>query len=94
MAVTRYPMMASQGSYTFFCPTITSAGLVSITIENAGKQVIVADVGEQGNRFNECFIRMAVVVSTPTPGNTHFRVQAALPVNHQHDLTGLALITS
>ena len=40
-------MMTSQRSYTFFCPTITSAGFVPITIENAGNQFIVTDVGEQ-----------------------------------------------
>ena len=45
--VARNPMVTSQRSYTFFCPTITSARFVSITIENAGNQVIVTDVGEQ-----------------------------------------------
>ena len=45
--VTRNLVVTSQRRYTFFRPTIASASLVSVAIENARDQVIVTDVGEQ-----------------------------------------------
>src|SRR3954466_6265751 len=79
--VTRNAVVTSQRRYTFFRPTIASACPVSVAIENPCDQVIVTDVGEQGNGFDERFVGMAVVVSAPTPGNTYFRVQTTFPMD-------------
>ena len=43
--VTRNLVVTSQRRYTFLRPTIASARLVSVAIENARDQVIVTDVG-------------------------------------------------
>src|SRR5579863_4674123 len=34
---------------------------------------------------------MAIVVSAPTPRDTHFCVQATFPMDHEYDLTSTAL---
>jgi hypothetical protein len=45
--VTRNLVVTSQRGYTFFRPTIASARLVSVAIEDARDQIIITDVGEQ-----------------------------------------------
>jgi hypothetical protein len=62
----------------------------AVSVEDAGDQVIVGDQHELAHRGDHVG-RRAVALTAAAPGQTHFAVGAAGPMDHEHDLGRLGV---
>src|ERR1700739_2536888 len=89
--ITRNVVITSQRSNSFLCPSIATPRFVSVAIENASNEFIIADIGEQSDGLNQPFVSVRIVISATPAGHTYFRMQSTLPMNNKDDLTARAI---
>src|ERR1700730_3416555 len=80
-------MIAAQCSHPLLSPVIAATGTQAIAIENTGNQPVGAHAREHPHGLN-CFFRcLSHVLTASAPRDAYLGVDAALPVDHQHDFT-------
>ena len=83
--VHRNAVMRAQGGDALTRPTVAMAREEAVPVEDASDEVIVGDQHELANSGHDIG-RGAVALTATPPGQTHFAVDAAAPVDHEHDL--------
>lgn len=77
--------MRAQRGDAFTRPAVAVARDQAVPVEDAGDEVIVSDLHELAN-CGDHIGRCAVALTAAASGQTHFAVDAASPMDHEHDL--------
>lgn len=78
--------MTSQRRDTLACPEVAAPGAKPIAVEHVGNEGVRTDPGERVHGIEYCRRGVRAVLSAPPPRYADFRMQATLPVDHEHDL--------
>jgi hypothetical protein len=80
-------MIAAQGRHALLGPIIATPGTQTIAVEEAGNQFIGTDAREHPHGIDRFFRCVTRILAAAPSWYAHLGVNAALPVDHQHDFT-------
>ena len=82
--------MGAQRGDACACPAIAMSRDQAVAVQDAGDEVVVGDQ-HQLMHGGDNVGRGAVALAAPSPGQAHFAVHAADPVNDENDLGGFRI---
>jgi len=78
--ITSNAMMAAQRRNSLSCPTVAAPGKLTITVQNAGNEIVTANASQNGNGFYQLARCLRAALATTPARHPQFCMCAALPV--------------
>jgi hypothetical protein len=89
--IARDAMMATECSHSLSRPAIPTPGEMTITVQNAGDEVITADTSQNGNRFDQLAGCLCRALTTAAAWEAQLGMNAAFPVKREYQFAGGAI---
>ena len=89
--ITSNAMMAAQRGNPLSCPTVAAPGKLTITVQNAGDEIVTANASQNGNGFYQLARCLRAALATTPARHPQFCMCAALPVQGENKFSCRAI---
>ena len=85
--VTSDVVVSAERDHSFSSPAIPTSGEEPIPIQDVGQQIVRTNPRQHADRIDDVLRRVRGVLPASSSRQSQFRMNAAFPVNDQHDFT-------